>query len=218
MNKNTTKYYSRALIFIFIVMSGMGFFSCKSAKKKAEEQAAEAQARKIAKAKADLEELLSNTSGLAVEERERRLNYIKGMNIDDPEIQVLISEVEQSIANERKALAEAEKLKKQQEERLKRETVSENKDLDDYFVSISRADDAKAADKYINEALKLFESDEAPVLIIVSKSGDIVDYDRPTTIRRYLEYLKDRKVIANEIENIIYNSDGKIAELELIKK
>ena len=44
------------------------------------------------------------------------------------------------------------------------------------------------------------------------------DYDRPTTARKYLEYLKDQKKNLNEIGEIEYDEDGKIKLLELIKK
>ena len=43
------------------------------------------------------------------------------------------------------------------------------------------------------------------------------DYDRPTTIEKYLNYLKDRKAYKAEVENIVYDDYGKIKELELRK-
>jgi hypothetical protein len=70
---------------------------------------------------------------------------------------------------------------------------------------------------FINESLGLFSSPDAPVLIIISKSGSIVDYDRPTTIRNYLNYLKDTKNNINRVEKISYDDKGKIKELELYK-
>ena len=63
----------------------------------------------------------------------------------------------------------------------------------------------------------MFASDETPVLIVISESGGIKDYDRPTTIKQYLEYLKDTGKNVNRIGNIQYDSAGKITELELIK-
>jgi hypothetical protein len=57
-----------------------------------------------------------------------------------------------------------------------------------------------------------------PVLIIISQAGGFNDYDRPTTIGKYLDYLKDQKVYTNTIEQVKYDSNGKITELELIKK
>ncbi len=66
--------------------------------------------------------------------------------------------------------------------------------------------------------LSCLHSPNTPVLIIISKEGDIVDYDRPTTAKKYLEYLKDQKKNLNEIDNIEYDDNGKIKLLELIKK
>jgi hypothetical protein len=51
---------------VLIIIASAGVFSCKSQKKMAAEQAAAETARKIAKAKADLEELLSDNSGLTL--------------------------------------------------------------------------------------------------------------------------------------------------------
>ena len=51
----------------------------------------------------------------------------------------------------------------------------------------------------------------------INKSGDIIDYDRPTTIKNYLNYLKDTKNDINRIDKIIYDDNGKIKELDLFK-
>ena len=88
------------LILVLIVAISAGEFSCKSQKKIAAEQAAAAEARKIAKAKADLEELLSDNSGLTLEEKESRLKVIKDLNIQDPEVKELIVKVEEKLARE----------------------------------------------------------------------------------------------------------------------
>ena len=95
---------------------------------------------------------------------------------------------------------------------------AEKKGLDDYFDLIANSTNLATSNRYINEALGLFASEDVPVLIIISKSGNIVDYDRPTTIKKYLEYVKDQKIVRNKIENVVYDSSGKITELELIKK
>jgi len=55
------------------------------------------------------------------------------------------------------------------------------------------------------------------VLIIIAQSGGITDYDEPTTIQKYLNYLKDQKKKADTIENIVFDDAGKIKELELTK-
>lgn len=213
------KNLHQILILVLIMAVGLGEFSCKSQKKIAAEQAAEAEARKIAKAKADLEELLSDNSGLTLGEKESRLQVIKDLNIQDAEVQELIVRVEDKLAREREALIakeRAERLAREREEALKRE--GQPKSLDQYFGLIANSSNLATSNRYIGEALNLFASEDVPVLIIISKSGSIVDYDRPTTIRKYLEYIKDQKVNRNKIENVVYDAEGKITELELIKK
>jgi len=198
------KSLNQTLILLFLVGASVGVFSCKSQKKLAAEEAAAAEARKIAKAKADLEELLSDSSGFSLDEKESRLKVIKEMNIDDAEVKELIAKVDEKLTREREAA-------------LRREG-SEKKGLDEYFSLIAASSNLATSNRYIGEALDLFASEDVPVLIIISKSGNIVDYDRPTTIRKYLEYIKDQSVVRNKIENVVYDASGKITELELIKK
>ena len=100
----------------------------------------------------------------------------------------------------------------------KKKTEATSLSLADYFALIAGASSVENANIKINEALKLFSSPDAPVLIIISQEGDLVDYDRPTTAKMYLEYLKDQKKNLNEIEKIEYDDNGKIKLLELIKK
>ncbi len=213
------KSLNKILILVFIVAISAGEYSCKSQKKIAAEEAAAATARKIAKAKADLEMLLGDNTGLSLDEKESRLKVIKDMNIEDAEVQDLITKVEDKLSREREAQMakeRAEKLAREREEQLKKEGGP--KGLNDYFNMIANSSNLATSNRYINEALGQFASEDTPVLIIISKSGNTVDYDRPTTIRRYLEYLKDQKVNRNKIENVVYDANGKITELELIKK
>ncbi len=68
-------------------------------------------------------------------------------------------------------------------------------------------------------SLSLYASKDVPVLIILSVYGDNQkDYDRPTYIEKYLNYLKDVKSYNKEIDNLKYDDMGKIIEIELIKK
>lgn len=208
------------LMIVLIVGISMGTYSCKSKKKLAAQEAAAAEARKIAKVKADLEELLSDNSTLTLDEKEKKLQFIKDMNIEDPEVKELIVQVEQKLAREREALTakeRAEKLRREREERLRAEGGG-NKSLSDYFKAISSSGNLATTNRLIEEALQLFASEDVPVLIIISQAGTEKDYDRPTTIRKYLEYLKDQKANRNAVDNVIYDANGKITELELIKK
>lgn len=119
---------------------------------------------------------------------------------------------------------EEEMRRKEAEERARREAEARNRESDapkarlaGYFQAISTASSANAANNSINEALTLFASPDTPVLIVISESGGQKDYDRPTTIRNYLNYLKDQKKNMNSISNIQVDSSGKITELELRK-
>lgn len=135
----------------------------------------------------------------------------------------MIERAEAKLANdfaERDRIAQerlAEEQRKAEEQRL-REIEEQNKpktSLTDYFNMIINAKDATAANKAINQALDLFESPDAVVLIRLNNYGD---YDKPTTAANYLNYLKDQKKLTVGIDNIKYNAENKITELELIKK
>ncbi|MEL6592638.1 MAG: hypothetical protein AAFQ68_21245, partial [Bacteroidota bacterium] len=86
------------------------------------------------------------------------------------------------------------------------------------FGEVSRAGNDAIANAKINETLRLFSSSDSPVLIIISESAAGADYDRPTTISKYLNYLKDTGNNINAVRNVVLDSNGKIKELELIKQ
>src|SRR5687768_1929700 len=135
--------------------------------------------------------------------------------------------------------AAEEKARLEQEARLRQEEEARKKDADEkarreaelkknmegtpearlgqYFSAISGATSTASANSSINEALTLFASPETPVLIVISESNGQKDYDRPTTIRQYLNYLKDTRNNANTITNLQFDNSGKITEVELRK-
>lgn len=134
--------------------------------------------------------------------------------------------IEQESADKRKAeeLAKKEaeeKAKWEAEQRLKEEQKNYASapavKLEEYFNAIAKSNTTTAANTSINEALTLFASPETPVLIVISDSGGTKDYDRPTTIKEYLNYLKDQKKNINAVANLKTDSTGKITELELRK-
>lgn len=125
------------------------------------------------------------------------------------------------LAEEQARKAEEDKAKREAEQRLK-ESESNNSNsptvkLDQYFSAISSSSNVASANNSINEALTLFASPETPVFIVISDSGGIKDYDKPTTIKDYLNYMKDQKKNINSISNLKTDSQGKITELELRK-
>jgi len=139
-------------------------------------------------------------------------------------------------AADRKAKMEQEAaLKKQKEEEMKQREAEEKArreaeaaaaakksdpyaKLEQYFNAIGSAGSVSSANSSINEALSLFASPETPVLIVISESGGQKDYDRPTTIKDYLNYLKDQKKRADKIGALQFDNSGKITEVELVKQ
>jgi len=194
-----------------MVFLALGVSGCK-AKKEARARAA-AEAEMISKAKSDLLVLLSDDNPMTLEEKERELNRIKALGINDPEVADLIARVEQKLRAERSASSPSGP---------ERETGAVAKDeyaeLSDYFQEIVNTRSTSAANYMIDETLRLFASDDVPVLIVINESNGMVDYDEPTTIRKYLEYLKDQKRNNAEVRNLVLDNNGKITEVELAKK
>ena len=193
-----------------------GVTSCKSSDglSKKEYKARVEQATK------DLNAILNNETEWTLEEQQARVNEIKETDFSkkNPEIVEMIERAEAKIANEmaeRDRLAEAERLAEEQRLRDLEEQNKPKTGLADFFTMIANAKDAATANGYIAEALKLFESPDAVVLIRLNNYGD---YDRPTTAVNYLNYLKDQKKVNVNVDNIKYNAANKITELELIKK
>ncbi|MBC8032697.1 MAG: cell envelope integrity protein TolA [Chitinophagaceae bacterium] len=118
-------------------------------------------------------------------------------------------------------LAEEERLRNEEAARQQQQneatTLTPKAKLSGYFDAIASSSSVTAANTSINEALTLFASPEAQVLIVISGSGDQKDYDRPTTIKEYLHYLKDQKKNINAISELKVDSAGKITEVELRK-
>jgi len=135
------------------------------------------------------------------------------------------TEQEAKLKQQKQALEDEQK-RKDAEEEARRLEASKQQDmkastpyvrLGQYFDAVSSASSLGSANSSIDEALSLFATPDAPVLIIISGSGDQKDYDRPTNIKTYLNYLKDQKKNLNHIENLEYDAAGKITSVELRK-
>ena len=213
MMRITSKY--SLLIFLAIAIS-LGFEGCKSKKNVARQVAATEYAQKVKKAKRDLQAILNDDGRMSIEEKEKILNKTKALNLNEPEVLMMIREAEDMIAKE-KAEAERKRIEKDKEAASKIK-LSNSEMLDLYFNQIASASSVELANQKIIDVLQMFASSGIPVLIIISQEGGITDYDKPTTIDKYLNYLKDQKKNINAIENIGYDNNGKIIELELIKK
>ena len=89
--------------------------------------------------------------------------------------------------------------------------------LESQFASIASASNVTSANQSIQEVLAMFSNQETPILIVIHEEGGVKDYDEPTTIKKYLEYLKDTKKNLNYISDIRL-AGGKVTELELKRK
>lgn len=89
--------------------------------------------------------------------------------------------------------------------------------LHDYFYAIANATSTDAANSKISEAMSLFSNPNVPVLIIFYKADGKESYDEPTTIIKYLNYLKDTKNNKATVEEMVKDSNGRIKEIVLRK-
>jgi hypothetical protein len=208
----------RLLIFALAVAIAGGFGGCKSQKKIAAEKAAAERAAKIEQAKQDLLMVINDQGDMLLETKEDKVKEIKGMNLQDPEVDALIIKAEEVIAGEKARLKqlEEERIRKEREARQTEEQKFSK--IEDLFDEIANTKSMQMANTRINEALRFFASPDIPVLVIVYMDGGTKDYDRPTTIKKYLEYLKDQGKNVNRIHNVQFDANGKITELELIKE
>lgn len=207
------------ILFLTFLMAG-GLTSCKSSKKLAREKAAAQYAANVEQSKKDLTAMLNGTSSMTLDQQLKRLQVIKSYNISDPEVKDLIAKAGDTLQNEKnqaERMAEEKKLQEQEAEKRNAEKVKYAA-LNATFKKIATAPSYDIADQEIANALKLFATSETPVLIIISQNQGFNDYDRPTTIVRFLHYLKDMQAYRYQVSSVKRNAQGKITELELINK
>ena len=209
--KQISKNLSRLLMAMLIAAIAFGgATSCKSKKKLAKEQAAAAEAKKIEQAKNDLNAIINGTTSWTLDEQAERVKTIKSWNLDDPDIPKLIT-----LEAQRKA--EEERLRKEEEANI-RADQSKYAVIDNQLAAIATASSVDAANSEIGAALQQFSGPDVPVLIIISQVDGKNDYDRPTTVKNFLNYLKDVKSYNYRTASVKRDGLGKITELELLKK
>lgn len=214
-------HWSKLMALVFVFTIALGGSSCKSKKKIAAEKAAIELANKIAQAKASLIDLLRDDNPKTYNEKVDELKRIKDMQLRDPEVEHLIDQVEVKLASEYQ-----EVLRKKEEEKIRQEAelvrLKKQAELDNinaHFISIAQAANTMEANLRIQQALTYYASPNVPVLLIINIYGDSQkDYDKPTTIQHYLNYLKDVKSYDRQIESVKFDVNHKIIEIELIKK
>jgi hypothetical protein len=210
-------------LFIILLASTIagGFSGCTSKKKLARQKAASERTAAIDKAKTELTAIINDNGKMSLASKESKVAEIKALNLQDPEVDELILRAEEAITKQK---AEMKRLEDEKEKKRKAEesaaVVTEQKydKIDDYLDAVVNTKSLEMSNQRINETLKFFASPEVPVLIIIYQEADIKDYDKPTTIKKYLEYLKDQQKNPNKVNDVKYNDNGKITELELLKK
>jgi len=200
------------LLAAFITIGGTT--SCKSKKKLAKEAAEAEYKSKVEQAITDLNAILDDETTWTLEEKEARVQAIKDWNLQNAEVDDLLFQVEKKLARERAQRDEEIRRAAQEQEQAAAADVV----LGRNFSNIANAGSTSQANRVINETLEMFESPNTPVLLIIKQNAGFNDYDRPTTIEKYLNYVKDQKKAAEKVHEIKYNANGKINELELIKK
>ena len=200
------------LLAAFITLGGTT--SCKSKKRLAKEAAEAEYKSKVEQAIADLNAILDDETLWTLEEKEARVQTIKDWNLQNAEVDDLLFQVEKKLARERAQKDEEERRAAEEREKANAADVV----LGRNFNNIAHASSVSQANRIINETLDMFESPNVPVLIIIKQNAGFNDYDRPTTIEQYLNYVKDQKKATEKVHEIKYNNSGKINEIELIKR
>ena len=213
--------WSKLFAIVLIFTIALGGSSCKSKKKIASEKAAIELANKIAQAKASLIDLLREDNPKSYDEKVVELKKIKDFQLRDPEVEQLIDQVEAKLTAEYYAIVQKKEAEKK---RLDAELITLKKqaeldNINSHFISVAQSSSVAEANLRIQQALTYYASNDVPVFLIINLYGNNQkDYDKPTTINNFLNYLKDTKHYNRQIESIKFDQNHKIIEIELINK
>ena len=213
--KNKITTVMLLLLAAFITIGGNT--SCKSKKRLAKEAAEAEYKARVAEAVRDLTAILDDETTWNLEEKEHRVQTIKDWNLQNAEVDDLLFQVEKKLSRERAQAAQRAEEERRAAEEAARAQQPKNV-LERNLASIASASSTTQANRLISETLQLFANNNVPVLIIITQAGGFNDYDKPTTIENYLNYVKDQKVNRNKVNDLKFNDAGKITEVELIKR
>ncbi|MFK7921935.1 MAG: hypothetical protein AB8H47_08260 [Bacteroidia bacterium] len=220
----TAHWTYRMMIMLLATTMAFGSVGCRKKKELAEEMARQEAmaAKKVDIALKELAEISASVCGGFdhLDALDRQLAEIKARNIDNAEVMVAIRKAEYHLQQERERLERERATAEVAAAAAAAEAESKNVGprVDQMFGAISSAGNEAIANAKIEELIGMFSSDRTPVLIVISQSGSSVDYDRPTTIRKYLNYIKDTGNNTNRVRNVVLDANGRIKELELIKQ
>ena len=205
------------LVLLVTLITLGGNTSCKSKKRLAKEAAEAEYKARVAEAVRDLTAILDDETTWTLEEKEHRVQTIKDWNLQNAEVDDLLFQVEKKLSRERAQAAQRAEEERRAAEEAARAQQPKNV-LERNLANIASASSTTQANRLINETLQLFANNNVPVLIIITQAGGFNDYDKPTTIENYLNYVKDQKVNRNKVNDLKFNDAGKITEVELIKR
>lgn len=204
------------VIVFSLIMFSVSFTGCKSKQKLTQNPDGSAfgsYEQRIEQAKRDLLTIINDQGSMSLDEKEYRLNAIKKQNFPDQEVKDLIIRADEVLD-----VFRAEREVQTQKENENQQDYIFRKSILDGFKAVANANSFTQANVQIQKALKIYAASDVPVLIIISQENGAKDYDRPTTIKKYLEYLKDVRKFDKNIESFMLDNNGKITEIELIKK
>ncbi len=166
----------------------------------------------------DLNSIIDTNSELTIEEKKALLDAIKDHGFQDPQLDSLVAVAENSlyftddqpINNTASVVADIDSSDNNSED----ESITQDV-LNSYFSSIINLSAGEESEEIINETLSYFESNESPVLIILQEVDGKVFYDRPTTIEKYLYYLKDMKKNSHQIQKLNFSDNEKVNKMIL---
>lgn len=210
-------------IFIIMMIAFVtigGATSCKSSQGATKKMTKKEYKALVEQAKRDLNAILNDETSWTLEEQAERIGEYKKVDFSkkNPEVTEMIERAEAKVTTaiaERDRIAEEKRLEEEQRLREAEEQNVPKTEISDYLTRIANATSYSAANNIIKEALKLFATPDAVVLILLNNHGD---YDKPTSAENYLNYIKDIKKVDVKVNNVKYDDNNKIIELELIKK
>ncbi len=164
----------------------------------------------------DLNSIIDTESELTIEEKKALLDAIKDHGFQDTELDSLVAVAENSLYFTESTSVEIPKSTEAATETTSSVDASVTQDvLNSYFSSIINLSENDDSEEIITETLSYFESSESPVLIILQEVDGKVFYDRPTTIEKYLYYLKDMKKSSHQIQKLNFSDNEKINKMIL---
>lgn len=162
----------------------------------------------------DLNSIIHPHSELTIDEKSALLKAIKDHEFQDAEVNNLIIIAENAL-NDMAQEPRAPKANQPAGQEEADSYVELENMLTEQFRALINPEADEQSNDIILETLNYFESNDAPVLIILQELNGKIFYDRPTTIEKYLYYLKDLKKNYHQIEEMNLNNNDKINKLVL---